>query len=68
MQDEWSKKLPDGRTVFYTRDIVPGTGGVITAKIEYVIQTTAVKVPMTREDVEAEFRNISGGASRAGQA
>jgi glutamate dehydrogenase/leucine dehydrogenase len=68
MQDEWSKKLPDGRTVVYTSDIVAGTGGVITAKIEYVIQTTAVKVPLTREDVEAEFRNISGGASRAVQA
>ena len=58
MRDEWSKKLPGGRTVVYASDFTPGTIGVITAKEAGVTQNTLVTLPMTREQVEAEFEKV----------
>jgi len=55
MRDEWSKNLPDGRTVVYTSDITAGIGGVITREVGDMIQTTHVNAPMSREQVETEF-------------
>jgi hypothetical protein len=65
MFDEWSKKLPDGRTVVYTRNIVEGNGGTITAKVGDVTQTTYVNSPMTREQVEADFGNSYSPPNRS---
>jgi hypothetical protein len=58
MHDQWTKKLTDGRTVVYTLNIEAGTGGVITARVEEVKHTKTVLTPMTREEVEAHFKNI----------
>jgi len=58
MPDHWTKKLPDTRTVVYTSNIEPGTGGVITARVEEIKHTKAVQAPMTREEVEAQFKNL----------
>ena len=58
MRDEWSKKLPGGRTVVYASDFVPGTIGVITAKEAGVTQNALVTLPMTRKQVEAEFEKV----------
>jgi hypothetical protein len=58
MPDQWTKKLPDGRTVVYTSNIEAGTGGVITARVEEIKRTKAVQAPMTREEVEAHFKNL----------
>ena len=33
MIDEWTKNLPNGRTVAYSTNIAPETGGVITARV-----------------------------------
>jgi hypothetical protein len=58
MPDQWTKKLPDGRTVIYASNIEPGTGSVITARVEEIKHTKAVQAPMTREEVEAHFKNL----------
>lgn len=58
MRDEWSKKLPGGRTVVYASDFMPGTIGVITAKEAGVTQNALVTLPMTRKQVEAEFEKV----------
>jgi hypothetical protein len=58
MIDEWTKKLPDGRTVVYTMNIEAGTGGMITARVEEIKHTKTVQAPMTREEVEARFKNL----------
>ncbi len=58
MIDEWTKKLPDGRTVVYTMNIEAGTGGMITARVEEIKHTKTVQAPMTREEVEARFENL----------
>jgi hypothetical protein len=58
MPDQWTKKLPDGRTVVYTSNIEAGIGGVITARVDEIKHTKAVKAPMTREEVEAHFKNL----------
>jgi len=55
MIDEWTKNLPNGRTVTYSSDIVPETGGVITARVGDIALTQNVFAPMTHEDVEALF-------------
>ena len=58
MPDQWTKKLPDGRTVVYTRDVSPESGGVITARVDEVKSTKTVQTAMTREQVEAHFKNL----------
>jgi hypothetical protein len=58
MPDQWTKKLPDGRTVLYTSNIEAGTGGVITARVEEIKHSKTVQTPMTREEVEARFKNL----------
>jgi hypothetical protein len=58
MIDEWTKKLPDGRTVVYTMNIEAGTGGMITARVEEIKHTKTVQAPMTREEVEVRFKNL----------
>ena len=58
MSDQWTKKLPDGRTVVYTMNIEAGTGGMITARVEEIRHTKTVQAPMTREEVEARFKNL----------
>jgi hypothetical protein len=58
MPDQWTKKLPDGRTVVYTRDVSPESGGVITARVDEIKHTKPVHRPMTREEVEAQFKNL----------
>jgi hypothetical protein len=58
MRDEWSKKLPDGQTVIYTSDITAGIGGAITRKVGDMIQTIQVSIPISREQVEAQFGDV----------
>jgi hypothetical protein len=58
VRDEWTKKLPDDRTVIYTSEIDPRDGGMITAWVDAIIRTRTVEGPMTREEVEAEFKNL----------
>jgi hypothetical protein len=58
MPDQWTKKLPDGRTVVYTSNIEAGTGGVITARVEEIEHTNTGQAPMTREEVEVHFKNL----------
>ena len=58
MSDQWTKKLSDGRTVVYTMNIEAGTGGMITARVEEIKHTKTVQAPMTREEVEARFKNL----------
>jgi len=58
MHDEWTKKLPDDRTVVYISEFVPGNGGVIKARVGEIVRTRSVQVPMTREEVEAQFKNL----------
>jgi hypothetical protein len=58
MPDQWTKKLPDGRTVVYTSYFSPESGGVITARVDEIKHTKAVQAPMTREEVEAHFKNL----------
>jgi hypothetical protein len=61
VHDKWSKTLTDGRTVTYTGDITPGTGGVITAQVgDGLVHTIAVKEVMTRDEVEAAFADRIG--------
>jgi hypothetical protein len=58
MRDEWTKKLPDERTVIYSLEFVPGNGGVITGYVGEIVRTRTVQFPMTREEVEAQFKNL----------
>jgi hypothetical protein len=61
MEDEWTKKLPGGRTVAYTSNIEDGTGGVISAHVGDIALTQHVYAPMTRQEVEALFAPTVGG-------
>jgi hypothetical protein len=71
--DKWTKELPNGRFVVYTRNTAPETGGAITARVGYVapnaegvvvpqagdiVHTDVAQAPMTREEVEAHFTNL----------
>jgi hypothetical protein len=58
MRDEWTKNLPDDRTVVYTSEFVPGNSGVIKAHVGEIVRTRSVQVPMTREEAEAHFTNL----------
>jgi len=58
MRDEWTKKLPDERTVVYSLEFVPGNRVVITAYSGEIVRTRTVQFPMTREEVEAKFEKL----------
>ena len=58
MDDKWSKKLPDDRTVVYTSKFTGGDGGVITAELDEIVFTRLVQRQMTREEIEARFATL----------
>ena len=58
--EEWVKKLEDGRQVKFIYQELPEDGAFITAQIErnevvYSILLTKAKNPLSREDVESRF-------------
>ena len=62
--DEWIKKLEDGRKVKFFYQQLPEDGAFITAQIEgnevvYSVLLTKARNPLSREDVESHFK---GGA------
>jgi hypothetical protein len=58
LRNEWTKKLPDEWKVIYTSEFVPGTGSVITAHVGELVRTRTVQILMTREGIEAKFKNL----------
>ncbi len=63
MQDEeWIKKLEDGRMVKFIYQELPEDGAFITAQLEgnevvYSVVLAKVRNPLSREDVESHFKN-----------
>jgi hypothetical protein len=60
-EEEWVKKLDDGRKVKFSYQQLPGDGAFITAQLErnevvYSVVLTKVKNPLSHEDVESHFR------------
>ena len=58
--DEWIKKLTDGRRVKFTYQELPDEGAFVTAQVEgnkvvYSIVLTNANNPLTREEVESHF-------------
>jgi hypothetical protein len=59
--DQWTKNLPDGRTVVYTSNIGPGSsGGPITAQVGDIAHVNVATHPMTRQEIEAAFAGAFG--------
>ena len=62
MQDEeWIKRLEDGRNVKFIYQELPEDGAFITAQIEgkevvYSAVLTKARNPLSREDVEGQFK------------
>jgi hypothetical protein len=59
--EEWIKKLDDGRKVKFICQELPEDGAFITAQIAgnevvYSVVLTKVKKPLSREDVESHFK------------
>ena len=59
--DEWVKKLTDGRRVKFTYQELPEDGAFITAQLAgnevvYSIILTEARNPLSREDVEGHFK------------
>jgi len=59
--EEWVKKLEDGRKVKFIYQELPEDGAFITAQIErnevvYSVVLTKAKNPLSREDVESHFK------------
>jgi hypothetical protein len=59
--EEWVKKLEDGRKVKFIYQELPEDGAFITAQIErnevvYSVILTKAKNPLSREDVESHFK------------
>jgi hypothetical protein len=59
--EEWIKKLDDGRRVKFIYPELPEDGAFITAQIErnevvYSVVLTKAKNPLSREDVESHFK------------
>ena len=59
--EEWIKKLEDGRRVKFIYQELPEDGAFITAQIErnevvYSVVLTKAKNPLSREDVENHFK------------
>jgi hypothetical protein len=60
-EEEWVKKLEDGRKVKFTYQQLPGDGAFITAQLErnevvYSVVLTKVKNALSHENVESHFR------------
>ena len=59
--DEWIKRLDDGRNVKFSYQELPRDGAFITAQLEanevvYSVVLTEVRKPLGREDVERHFK------------
>jgi hypothetical protein len=59
--EEWIKKLEDGRKVKFIYQELPDDGAFITAQIErnevvYSVLLARAKNPLSREDVESHFK------------
>ena len=59
--EEWIKKLEDGRKVKFIYQELPEDGAFITAQIErnevvYSVVLTKAKNPLSREEVESHFK------------
>jgi len=59
--EEWIKKLEDGRRVKFTKQELQEDGAFITAQLEgnkvvYSVVLTKAKNPLSREEVESYFR------------
>jgi hypothetical protein len=60
-EEEWVKKLEDGRKVKFIYQELPEDGAFITAQIErnevvYSVVLTKARNPLSREDVERHFK------------
>ena len=60
--EEWIKKLEDGRKVKFIYQELPGDGAFITAQIAgneivYSVVLTKAGNPLSREDVESHFKS-----------
>jgi hypothetical protein len=60
-EEEWVKKLDDGRKVKFTYQELREDGAFITAQIErnevvYSVVLTKVKNPLSQEEVESHFK------------
>jgi hypothetical protein len=60
-EEEWVKRLKDGRNVKFIYQELPEDGAFITAQIEgnevvYSVLLTKAKNPLSREDVESHFK------------
>ena len=61
LDEEWIKKLEDGRKVKFIYQELPDDGAFITAQIEknevvYSVVLTKAGNPLSQEDVESHFR------------
>jgi hypothetical protein len=59
--EEWIKKLEDGRGVKFTYRELPGDGAFITAQLSrsevvYSVVLTKARNPLSRENVESHFK------------
>ena len=59
--EEWTKKLEDGRKVKFIYQELPGDGAFITAQVAgneivYSVVLTKAGNPLSREDVEGHFK------------
>jgi hypothetical protein len=59
--EEWIKKLEDGRRVKFSYQELPRDGAFITAQLEanevvYSVILTDIRNPLGREDVERHFK------------
>jgi hypothetical protein len=59
--DDWIKKLEDGRKVKFSYQELPRDGAFITAQLEanevvYSVVLTEIRNPLGREDVERHFK------------
>ena len=59
--EEWVKKLEDGRKVKFIYQALPEDGAFITAQIAgnevvYSVVLTKARNPLSREDVESHFK------------
>jgi hypothetical protein len=59
--EEWLKKLEDGRKVKFAYQELPEDGAFLTAQLEgnevvYSVVLTKARNPLSREDVESHFK------------
>jgi hypothetical protein len=54
--EEWIKKLEDGRGVKFTYRELPEDGAFITAQVVYSVVLTKASDPLSRENVERHFK------------